>query len=326
MPTAKRTAPAAKKSPAKKSPAKEPTSPGTPPVPGDEGTPEGGPQFALSALAAELGAPDPALIAALLQDTPDSELVERGTRIASAKVVTDGVRMFGIGWTFYKGATAAQKQRLRGCSRELLALGVAEILRLEQLVDQQQAQRQHEGSVREVSATAQSTAWDTALALRGQAEDALRGAAGSREARTAVSEAVGTAETSAALARGLAALAKLLEDWLTAKDPALKLRLELFTLDAGYAKELQRASETLRQTDANVKNRPQNARVSQAQLDRQDGLCLLLLDRVMRAFERGHDLDPTIPRLLPLATRSLLSPRPRSAPKGEPTDPAPTPA
>ncbi|HRI52225.1 MAG TPA: hypothetical protein PLW65_18760, partial [Pseudomonadota bacterium] len=177
----------AKKPPAKKLPARKPATrksarPAVREAAAAPGTGErtAAPQFVLSALAAELGAPSPALIAALLQETPDSELVERGTRIGSAKVVADGARMCGLGWTFYKRASVEQKQRLRGCSRELFVLGVAEVLRLEQLLDQMEAQRQSEGSQRQVSALAQGTAWDTALGLRDQAADALRSAAGSR--------------------------------------------------------------------------------------------------------------------------------------------------
>lgn len=328
--------PPAKGSPARNSPGNKPATGRGPGSPAGESPAAGeaaaAPPFVLSALAAELGAPSPALIAALLQETPDSELVERGTQIASARVVTDGARMLGIGWTFYKGASAEQKRRLRGCSRELFTLGVSEVLRLEQLLDQQEAQRQHEGSVRQVSAVAQGAAWDTALGLRDQAADALRGAAGSLQGRAAVTESVGTADSAAALARGLESLAKLLEGWLhqatgtERADEALKLRLALFALDAEYVKELRRAAEALRQTEAAAQNRPQTARVSQVQLDRQDGLCLLLLDRLMRAFERGHALDPTIPRLVPLATRSVLSRR-RSGQKDAPdTTPAPSPA
>ncbi|HRI50071.1 MAG TPA: hypothetical protein PLW65_07790, partial [Pseudomonadota bacterium] len=88
---------------------------------------------------------------------------------------------------------------------------------------------------------------------------------------------------------------------------------------------LHRAAEALRHAEAAVQNRPQTARVSQVQLDRQDGLCLLLLDRLMRAFERGHDLDPTIPRLLPLATRSVIG-RPGRGPKNTPPDSLPLPS
>lgn len=327
-------------SPAKKAPTKKPSTPKSPAnkppaeaPEADAGEAAAAPQFVLSALAAELGAPSPALIAALLEETPDSELVERGTQIASARVVTDGARMLGIGWTFYKGASPEQKRRLRGCSRDLFTLGIAETLRLEQLLDQQEAQRQHEGSVRQVSAVAQGTAWDTSLGLRDQAADALRSAAGSRAARAAVTEAIGNAESAPALARGLESLAKLLEGWLLQSagparaDEALKLRLALFTLDASYAKELRRAAEALRHAEAAVQNRPQTARVSQVQLDRQDGLCLLLLDRLMRAFERGHALDPTIPRLIPLATRSILgrSGGHKSAPPDSPPVPSPAP-
>jgi hypothetical protein len=48
--------------------------------------------------------------------------------------------------------------------------------------------------------------------------------------------------------------------------------------------------------------------VSQADLDLQDGTVLAHLERVMRAFNRAHERDASIPRLLPIATRAVCFP------------------
>ncbi|WP_437326816.1 hypothetical protein [Sorangium sp. So ce381] len=42
-------------------------------------------------------------------------------------------------------------------------------------------------------------------------------------------------------------------------------------------------------------------------LDRADGINLILLEQIVRVFERANEQDPTIPRLVPIATRRLFS-------------------
>lgn len=46
------------------------------------------------------------------------------------------------------------------------------------------------------------------------------------------------------------------------------------------------------------------AEVPQSEVDLWDGINLALLDRVVTAFERGHDRDPVIPRVAYLSLRS----------------------
>ena len=56
---------------------------------------------------------------------------------------------------------------------------------------------------------------------------------------------------------------------------------------------------------ANV--RPAGQKVTQGDLDRSDGVNIHLLTLIIRAFENGHEQDPTIPRLVPIATRRLFT-------------------
>ena len=55
--------------------------------------------------------------------------------------------------------------------------------------------------------------------------------------------------------------------------------------------------------------RPSDEQRRQAELDWLDGVNLQVLDEVVHAFEAAHDLDPSIPRLAPIATRWLSSKR-----------------
>ena len=42
------------------------------------------------------------------------------------------------------------------------------------------------------------------------------------------------------------------------------------------------------------------------------------LERLMRIFNTAHERDPSIPQLVPIATRRIFSPNRRRAPEGTP--------
>lgn len=63
--------------------------------------------------------------------------------------------------------------------------------------------------------------------------------------------------------------------------------------------------------------------VSQAEIDLQDGICLAYLERIMRVWNRAHELDPAIPQLVPLATRRIFSPNRKRSAVEAPVSPAP---
>ncbi|WP_437647195.1 hypothetical protein [Sorangium sp. So ce362] len=53
--------------------------------------------------------------------------------------------------------------------------------------------------------------------------------------------------------------------------------------------------------------RPAGQKVTSGDLDRTDGINLSLLEPIVRVLERANEQDPTIPRLVPIATRRLFS-------------------
>ena len=77
-------------------------------------------------------------------------------------------------------------------------------------------------------------------------------------------------------------------------------------LDYGYlTKAADRAAE-VRAADDSARLRPGQATVTQAQLDRADGVNVLLLGHVLRAFRLGNSIDSSIPRIQPIATKFLF--------------------
>ena len=49
--------------------------------------------------------------------------------------------------------------------------------------------------------------------------------------------------------------------------------------------------------------------VSGAEVDRWDGINLVLLRRLVRVFEAAHAVDNTVPRLTPIALRTIFGVR-----------------
>jgi hypothetical protein len=78
-------------------------------------------------------------------------------------------------------------------------------------------------------------------------------------------------------------------------------------LDAAYMTRLKETAEKLANAAKSASARPAGQKVTQGDLDRADGINIHLLTLIIRAFENGHEQDPTIPRLVPIATRRLFS-------------------
>ncbi|XXX74061.1 hypothetical protein WMF30_41085 [Sorangium sp. So ce134] len=266
------------------------------------------PTHVLELLAADVGEPPKSSLKAILSGTTDADLVSVGKTILSSRIVTDAARIYRKAWDFHEQATDEQRRRLRGFSKPLLALAVQQALALERLDRQRAAASASAGVARAGQTKASEAAQSRAIELRDQAYDALRDAAGRDERlRAQVDAAFGTAATGESLAGGIEQTAKLLRRWLKSEDEALTARLELASLDESYAKELEAAARELRSAMANAANRPADGKATQGALDRADGINILIMGQIIRAFDGAHGIDPTIPRLVPISTRRLFN-------------------
>lgn len=283
---------------------------------------EAGAPHVLDALVVRVDKHDPKLLDAIVRGTSNDELVGLGATVATSRLVTDGVRLYGEALDFLEGASEEQRRRLRGVSRALLSVAVHHLVALRAL-EVGVVERSQGSAVARVGLDVEARQTVSgAVALRDQAYDALRDAAGLNEAaREQVKEAFGVADPPEKLALGLDAMAKLLVAWLGSKDAGLRTRLELANLDKSYADELTGAAREVRAAVAKASQRT-SAKATQAALDREDGVQALLLGQIIRAFEGAHGRDATIPRLVPISTRRLFN---RNSKKRD-TAPPPAPA
>jgi hypothetical protein len=275
----------------------------------------------LDELVARAGKNNPKLLDAVVQGTSNDELVATGSSIATPRLITDGVRLYGEALDFFEGASAAQKRQIRGVSLALVQVAIHHLAALRALQGEVAARSQGTAVTRVTLDVEARAAVTDAVELRDQAYDALRDAAGtSSTARVQIRQAFGVADPPEALATGLDAMADLLVRWLSSDDAALVTRLALANLDGEYADELRAAALAVRTAVAAAAKRT-SGKANQAALDREDGVQTLLLGQIIRAFEAAHARDATIPRLVPISTRRLFN---RNGSRRE--SPAPAPA
>lgn len=274
---------------------------------------------ALDDLVARVGKNNPKLLEAIVSGSSNEELVAEGAAIATGRIVVDAVRLYGEALDFYGRATAAQKTLVRGASVELLGVAVHHLNALRKLEAKGAERSQGTSAGRALVDQDLQDAVSAAIIVRDQAYRAMYDAGQTKRYAVQVDEAFGVADPPERLAAGLTAMGLLLLDWLDSDDAALHTRLELAQLDKGYVTELDVASLAVRKAQAAASKRNSH-KAQQAELDREDGVQILLLGQIIRAFESAHARDATIPRLVPISTRRLFS---RRAKKQAADTPAP---
>ncbi len=281
----------------------------------------------LDQLAGLLPEPDEATLAACSQEELHV-LVEKGAQIASSRVLVDARRIYAQAFDFWQGATPSHRTLLVGFSLELLGAGVNRALALQTLLaSSTDAGAATTGKRAELDHAARK-AFTGAIAMRDQAVRVLRSVAGRGSSLEQKVVAVsGTAADAAALASGLDALAHVARELLAQKKGPVAMRVKLARLTPDYAARLADAAEQTR-ASAHAASIPRPAQgATQSELDLLDGVNLHIMADVIHAFESAHDIDPTIPRLVPISTRRLLGKRTSRKVKvaSEPTAPTGSP-
>lgn len=266
------------------------------------------PAHTLSSMAEALGPPDSDLEGALLEGATDIALVRVGRTIASSHLIVDATRLYSTAFDVWQQATKEQKETLRGFSGDLLAIGVARAQRLSDMLDAHEARESAVGAARGARDAAARVAFTAGLTARDQAAKVLRGVAGQDAALVStISAAIGTAETGAALVKGLRALAATGKKMLEQKKGPVAKRAKLMRVDDAYVASIEAAAARVNDTAVQAGAKTTGKAVTQGALDREDGVNALILKHIIDVFEVAHDIDPTIPRLVPLATRRLFN-------------------
>ena len=250
-------------------------------------------------------------------------LVDAGSQVATTRIDTDCARLYGRAGDFYKSASPQQRQALRGFSPELLRLALWSARHGQELFEQRRLASDAGASRQEQRQVQAQALRQQAMARRDQLAALLRLAAGGNAQHTAeITRAYGRIASPEELAQALEDLTELGRRYLGGSDAALARRAAAAGLETAYLDQTAELAETARSQLRTAEAPREAAAGSQSEVDLWDGVNLFLLESIIELFDVANQVDPTVPRLVPLALRSWFG---RGATVKKPRSPAPEP-
>lgn len=251
-------------------------------------------------------------VGAFVEGHADADLVTQGTAVDTSRIDTDSARLLGEALDFYGRATRDQRANLRGVSSAMLrAMAWAAV----QGHDAYLSLHIGKTAIRTTRQSRQETSTSLVDQGRGQLDqlgEALAAiAAGRPETLAEIDSASKVTNHAEGLPGALEAMVKVGGALLENPTPAMLVRLA--DGEAGVTTEWLGACDDLasriRKAGITADAALPKPEVSQATVDRWDGVNLVLLRQLVRLFESGHRNDPAIPRLNPLSLRNVLGHR-----------------
>lgn len=236
---------------------------------------------------------------ALVRGYTDEDLIELGRRVATPRITTDGRRLYGIVLDVVSRLTPAQRALLPTVTDRRIAASVGALAHGRNLHQRREVELGLRKTGRESAEVDATALRDRARALRAQLQDVLVDLLGERPE---IEAAAGTISTGATLSTALENLLELLETKVLGTEHRAELQ------PGSYGKSeiasIRKTAAETRRLDDRAAAVQGVAELPQSEVDLWDGINLTLLARMVTAFERGHDLDPAIPRLTYLSLRT----------------------
>lgn len=253
-------------------------------------------------------------------DVPTEQLVEMGQKVRTERIDTDTARLYGTAYDFAQKATPAQRRALPGLTEQRLRVSIWAAAHGQKLNLEAQASKSQAAVAQELRATDAAQVKAQALGLREVLFATLFSLTGGQKLRTdELRLAYGRSEKPQELADSLLSLCGLLDRYLSDADPKIAARRAEMLLDGQLAAQGRAlAAEVLKRGSS--QKAPRTA-TTNAEVDRWDGINLLLLDQLITIFEAGHALDATVPRLNPQSLRGYFGRSASSKPEPSPALP-----
>lgn len=270
----------------------------------------------LSGICAALGKPDDTVRKLLLRPYSEEELHSWGAAATTKDIVDDMPRFLSSALRTLQTLSPEQRKRIKlppaifAVVADEAATDAAMLAEHAGMADAEgQGQRQREAALKEASSRA--------IALRNDALSGLQNALGAKRI-AATKAAASDASTPEKLSAGVSKVVAFIEDTRKKGSEEDRAALALFMIDEGTVADLEGAAKAVE--DAAPRTAATGRKVSQRQLDLQDGRVLVLVDVILRAFRYAKRGDRSIlqPELNRLA--ALFDTRARTA--EEPTSPA----
>ncbi len=260
---------------------------------------------------ARVPAADEATVARYAVIAPTNELIKEGALVRSERILTDLRLWLGEIIAWWSKLTPEERTNVVGFSDTRLQVVTHHAFALADL--SRRAANPHAKSDHAEAVALADAAYARAQHQRRLLRAVLDQAASAAEGFAArVAAADGAASDAAALERTLGALVTLARDTLQRGGPVAAV----LSADGLTPAALQRYEATLaalRETHEKTRGAAGSGPVAQADLDRQDGLLLLLMENLRKTFRALRAEDRRAPQLIARSTASYFGRRSRKA-------------
>jgi hypothetical protein len=265
------------------------------------------PLYTLAQLVERLGVATPEEVLLHVGRNSKVELTELGRKIATPRLSKDSARLMGQAVDYYSQADEDQLDALAGIDPDLLRVGAwaaAEDERLWALHTRGQKSATQRRSTFGVS---YSELRDEALGRREQIHKLLIRLSGNDPVQLkAIEDAYGTSRGPQALSDSLQALAGLGRNYLADPSPEMVQRRQRSRLREALLADVEALAGRLLDQGLAAQAVANLPTVTQSDVDYWDGVVLWFLRRIIDAFDAARLTDPRVPRLVAIATRTVL--------------------
>ncbi|MDO9016172.1 MAG: hypothetical protein Q8S73_35750 [Deltaproteobacteria bacterium] len=269
--------------------------------------------YTLDELVARVGGADETGARTLVRGLSDEDLITLGRRVATPRITVDGRRLYGTALDALDRLTPAQRARLPTVTARRLAAAIGALAHGDSLRERRDAELGLRSTRKDAAELDAAIVREEARALRAQLQEVLIDLLGERPE---IEAAAGNASTGESLSIALENLVDMLEAKVL--DTELRADLQPGSYDERELEAIRTTAKKVRRLDERAAAVQGVAQIPQSEVDLWDGINLTLLDRMVTAFERAHDLEPAVPRLSYQSLRSWTR-------RAEPTSPGPAP-
>jgi hypothetical protein len=249
---------------------------------------------------------------AYLEGASLEELAKQGARVATERITRDATRIYGIASKVRERATPEQEERLPAVTPDFLRVAIWCVHQGQQLWAERKsfqaevrvmrhARAMNNKETKRQGAARRDVLYAGLLILAGQKKETVR----------RIEKVYRRSNRPATLAIVLRDLVGLGREMLEDTSLGARQRRRGSRLTAAFLAECEALAERVATVGEAAEAVPVQPPVTQGALDLWDGRNLVFLRCTLMAFEAGHALDPTIPRLLPNTLRGVLSRQPR---------------
>jgi hypothetical protein len=257
----------------------------------------------------------------------DSELTALGAKVATDRISTDCARLLGQALDFWQHASDAQRDVMPALSPRLLSAAIWAAHKDQQLSEafnrEFESERLDQSQRRAIASSLLSQVLRDRNILHGTCTLVVASDPVLQVQLDTISARI---VRPAPLAESVTQLVKLLRTLLASKSPGIKARCTELRITPTQLEEMSQRAAELALAAKNAEAPRRASKITQAEVDRWDGICLVLLGRILAQFEAGHSADPTVPRLNAISTHAALYGGKSQRKKPSPEKPVPTPS